>query len=200
MEDFQVLLRLFLTFCKIGAFTFGGGYAMIPLIKKEVVDINGWLKEEDFVDALAVTQAAPGAVAVNTAVFIGFKIRGVTGSVACALGAVLPSFVIIVIIAAFLYSFQSLQFIGWIFAGIRPAVLGLIAAAGFGLGRTILTTHKATVVFCASLFALLILDVDPIIVLALAGVLSCLFGCLGLGARIDAKKPYALPEKKGKVK
>lgn len=200
MGKLQILSKLFFTFCKIGAFTFGGGYAMIPLIKKEVVDINKWLEEEDFVNALAVTQAAPGAVAINTAVFIGFKIAGIVGSMACALGAVLPSFIIIVIIAMFLHSFQSLQVVKWIFAGIRPAVLGLIAAAAFGLGKTILTSRKAIFICAVSLLFLLLLDVDPIIVLAIASLTSYSFGSFGIKPRTDREKTCAVPERKGKDK
>lgn len=199
MGNFQLLVRMFFTFFKIGAFTLGGGYAMIPLIQKEIVDINKWLKEEDFVDALAVTQAAPGAVAINTAVFVGLKIQGIPGSIACALGAVLPSFLIIVIIASFFYSFQSLQFVEWIFSGIRPAVLGLIAAAGFGLGKTILTTYKSLIVFAASLFALLVLDLDPIIVLIFAAVFSYLISYLAPQFGKAIKQAQDVPEEERKM-
>lgn len=176
MRSFKTILKLFLTFCKIGAFTFGGGYAMIPLIKKEIVDVNKYLNEEDFIDAFSVTQTAPGAIAINMSVFIGYTLQGIPGAIACVFGTVLPSFLIILIIATFLYSYRSFTFVEWIFAGIRPAVLGLLVAAGFGIGRTVLTTFKAIAIFLISSIFLLILNVDPVIVLILATILSYAFG------------------------
>ena len=116
---------LFLTFVKIGMFTIGGGYAMIPLIEREVVN-RGWLDKQDFMDLFAVTQSLPGIFAVNISIFVGYKLRKVTGSIVCALGTILPSFFIILAIALFFNHFQDNVWIIKIFNGIRPAVVALI--------------------------------------------------------------------------
>lgn len=116
---------LFLTFVKIGMFTIGGGYAMIPLIEREVVN-RGWLDKEDFMDLFAVTQSLPGIFAVNISIFVGYKLKRVTGSVVCALGTILPSFFIILAIALFFNRFQDNVWVVKIFNGIRPAVVALI--------------------------------------------------------------------------
>ena len=116
---------LFLTFVKIGMFTIGGGYAMIPLIEQEVVK-RGWLDKQDFMDLFAVTQSLPGVFAVNISIFVGYKLKRVTGSIVCALGTILPSFFIILVIALFFNRFQDNRWVVKIFNGIRPAVVALI--------------------------------------------------------------------------
>ena len=121
-----MLLTLFVTFFKIGLFTIGGGYAMIPLIEREVVDRHGWINREDFLDLLAIAQSAPGVFAVNISIFIGYRLRGVTGSIFCALGTVLPSVLIILAIAMFLGQFRENRVVNNVLKGIRPAVIALI--------------------------------------------------------------------------
>lgn len=123
-------LRLFLSFLKIGAFTFGGGWAMISIIEREIVDKNHWIEREEFLDLLAISQSLPGILAVNIATSVGDKIRGMRGSIAASLGTILPSFIIILIIAIFLTPevIKSNRVISSIFMGIRPAVVALIVA------------------------------------------------------------------------
>jgi len=121
-----MLLTLFITFFKIGLFTIGGGYAMIPLIEREVVERKGWISREDFLDLLAIAQSAPGVFAVNISIFIGYRLRKSTGSVFCALGTVLPSILIILAIALFAGNYRDNQTVENIFKGIRPAVIALI--------------------------------------------------------------------------
>lgn len=116
---------LFLTFVKIGMFTIGGGYAMIPLIEREVVN-RGWLAKQDFIDLFAVTQSIPGIFAVNISIFVGYKLKNLSGSIICALGTILPSFVIILAIALFFNHFEDNVWVVKIFNGIRPAVVALI--------------------------------------------------------------------------
>ena len=135
------LLHLFWTFFKIGATTFGGGYAMLPIIKHEVVERNSWISDEEFVDVVAVAQSVPGAVAVNSSIFIGYKVRGYPGAFAGMLGTVLPSFIVILLIAAFLLNLQK-QNRGSSLAGIRPAVVALIAAAVVRLGKPVVKPKK----------------------------------------------------------
>lgn len=122
-------LSLFSTFFRIGAFTIGGGYAMIPLIQREIVDAKHWLDEEEFLNMIALAQAAPGVIAVNSAIFIGYRIGGWRGLVASVLGAVLPSFVIILLIAMVFRDICKYPAVEAVMKGMRPAVVGLLAAA-----------------------------------------------------------------------
>ena len=123
----KLFLQLFWTFFKIGAFTFGSGYAMIPMIEKEVVDRRKWFDKDEFYDQFALASSAPGPFALNTAVFVGYKMAGWWGSLAAVLGAVIPSFVIILVIAVYLTGFRDNPYVEAAFKGIRPAVIALIA-------------------------------------------------------------------------
>ncbi|MDR0988442.1 MAG: chromate transporter [Prevotellaceae bacterium] len=129
-------LEAFGIFFKIGSFTIGGGYAMIPLIEREVVSKRRWISPEEFIDLLAVAQSSPGVFAVNIAIFIGYKLRGVRGSIVTAMGTILPSFLIIVAIALFFQQFKENTVVERIFKGIRPAVVALIAAPTFTLAQS----------------------------------------------------------------
>ncbi|HHU82900.1 MAG TPA: chromate transporter [Firmicutes bacterium] len=130
--------KIFLAFLKIGAFTFGGGYAMLPLIRETVVEREKWVSDEGFLDIISLTQSVPGALAVNTAVFIGRQLAGVPGALAATAGAVLPSFLIILAVAAFFIRFSQHPLIIKVFMGIRPAVVGLIAYAVILLGKKVI--------------------------------------------------------------
>lgn len=125
--------QLFLTFLKIGAFTFGGGYAMIPLIQREVVDNRHWVSEKDILDVVAIAESTPGPIAINAATFIGFKVAGNLGALCATLGVVLPSFCIIVAVSYVLEAFQHLRAVRYAFWGIRAGVLALILKALWSL-------------------------------------------------------------------
>lgn len=122
-----MLWRLFWSFFKIGAFTFGSGYAMLPMIEREVVERKRWFEREDFYNQLSLAQSAPGPVALNTAVFVGYKMRGWTGALVSVLGTVIPCFTIILLIAVFLGGFRDNSYVDAAFKGLRPAVVALIA-------------------------------------------------------------------------
>ncbi len=126
---------LFSSFLKIGAFTFGGGFAMIPLIQREMIDRRGWIEREDFLELLTLAQSAPGPIALNAAVFVGYKIAGYRGALAAVAGVVLPSFIIILLIAMYFTNFRDNRYVDAAFKGMRPAVVALIAAPVFGLAR-----------------------------------------------------------------
>ena len=132
------LIQLFITFFKIGAFTFGGGWAMISIIEKEIVDKHKWIEREDFLDLLAVAQSLPGILAVNIAVSVGDKVRGVKGSMAAAAGTILPSFLMILAIAIFLTpeTIKNNETLTAIFRGIRPGVVALIVAPVISSARS----------------------------------------------------------------
>ncbi len=167
------LAELFLTFFKIGAFTFGGGYAMLPLIQREVVNVKKWLSEDEFGDVLAVTQSAPGALAVNSSVFIGYNLAGLPGATVAVLGSVLPSFFIILVVATFFTQFSSQPIVQRMFYGIRPAVVALIAYAVLKLGKNILVTSLGYFIALAVLLLHLLFGISPIqniFLAAIAGV------------------------------
>ena len=129
MKNNRNLLPLFLTFLKIGAFTFGGGYAMIPLIQKEVCEKKKWLSDEDILDIIAIAESTPGPIAINAATFVGYRTCGFLGAAMATFGIVLPSFLIITIIAAVLKEFAELRAVQYAFFGIRAGVLALIVKA-----------------------------------------------------------------------
>jgi len=125
----------FRTFFKIGMFTLGGGYAMIPLIEEEVVNRHQWVSKDEMLDLIAIAQSCPGVFAINISIFIGYKLRKTQGAIATALGTALPSFLIILAIAIFFHQFEDNKVIAAMFKGIRPAVVALIAVPTFNLGR-----------------------------------------------------------------
>ena len=128
-----MLLKLFTTFFKIGLFSFGGGFAMIPLIQREVIEKNGWIDEKDFLDMLVLAQSTPGPIAVNTAVFVGYKTAGMLGAIMAALGTVLPSFIVILLLALFFVEVRENRYVDAAFRAMRPAVVALIVAPLMGL-------------------------------------------------------------------
>lgn len=129
MKKLKKLLEVFWVFFKIGAFTFGGGYAMIPLISKETVENKKWIDDQDILDIVAIAESTPGPIAINTATFVGYRVAGVLGSAFATLGTVIPSFVIILLISFVLEEFQHITVIKYAFQGIRAGVLALIIKA-----------------------------------------------------------------------
>lgn len=165
-----MLFQLFYIFLKIGAFTIGGGYAMIPLIEAEIVTKKGWLAKEDFLDLLAIAQSAPGVFAVNIAIFIGYRLRGVRGCIVTALGAILPSFLIILCIALFFLRFKENPTVEAIFRGIRPAVVALIAAPTFNLAKAAKINRYTIWIPIISALLIWLLGFSPIWIILLAGI------------------------------
>lgn len=133
----EKLWKLFLVFIKIGAFTFGGGYAMIPLIQKEIVENQKWATDEEVLDMFAIAESTPGVIAVNTATFVGYKVAGVLGSVIATISIVTPAFLIISVISLFLEQFLAFRWVAYAFSGIRVAVIVLIINAAIKLGKLV---------------------------------------------------------------
>ncbi len=171
------LHELFLVFMKIGAFTIGGGYAMIPLIKDEL-DKRHWIGEDELPDIIALAQSAPGILAVNVSIFTGYKIRGVKGSIAATIGSVLPSFLIILAIAMAFSNFQDNPVVISIFKGIRPVVVSLIAAPMISMAKKSDKTWWAWMITILSLLAVAFLQVSPIYVIIVVIVLALAFAKL----------------------
>lgn len=143
------LLKMFLTFAKIGVMTFGGGYAMLPILQREIVEKNGWATEEELTDYFAIGQCTPGIIAVNTATFIGHKKKGVIGGIVTTLGVVFPSLVIITVIAAFLTNFADIPAVRNALAGVNACVVALIASSVLKLGKTTLKNSPSICIFSA---------------------------------------------------
>ena len=167
---------LFSTFFKIGMFTLGGGYAMIPIIQAEVVDKHQWVSKEEFLDLIAISQSCPGVFAINISTFIGYKLKHTTGALCCALGTALPSFVIILLIAMFFRQFQDNPVIAAIFRGIRPAVVALIAVPTFNLARSAKITWVNCWIPIAGALAIWLLGVSPILIIILAALGGYIYG------------------------
>lgn len=166
------LLKIFLTFFKIGMFTFGGGFAMIPLMEKEIVERQGWLEREKFIDAISLTQTAPGAVAINLAIFLGYNMAGFVGAVVATIGVALPSFLIILAIAISFSQFRNSFLVEQIFNGIRPAVVALIAYAGVKLSRTLEWTTFLVGILIFTVISRIVLGLSPIILILIAAILG----------------------------
>lgn len=143
----NIFIDLFLTFAKVGAMTFGGGYAMLPILQREVVEKKGWCSEEELADYFAIGQCTPGIIAVNTATFLGAKQKGTLGGIVATLGMVFPSAVIITLIAAFLRNFADIPAVGHAFNGVRAAVVALIASSVLKLGRTTVKDLPSWIIF-----------------------------------------------------
>ncbi|MGE5599191.1 MAG: chromate efflux transporter [Bacteroidota bacterium] len=170
-------IALFWSFAKIGAFTIGGGYAMIPLIRAELVHGRHWLSDQEFAEILGLAQTAPGAIAVNTSILAGYRLRRLSGALAACLGAVLPSFLIILIVAAFFGQIRGQSLVDKVFRGMRPAIVGLIAAAVLSMGRSLLRSRPQWIVAVVLFILTLSADPHPVFVIALAGLIGyCLPG------------------------
>ena len=171
-------LKLLLSFAYIGAFTFGGGYAMLPMFKRELVDKNGWLTEEELADLFSISQCLPGIIAVNAAVFVGHKHKGVSGSIAAALGVVLPSIIVIMCIAVFVSNFADIPLVQKAFTGLRICVSVLIINVIFNLRKHSIIDLPTTLIFIA-IFVVSVFMLLPVAVLvALAGVTGIIISSL----------------------
>lgn len=169
------LFKLFIAFFKIGLFTIGGGYAMLPMIQKETVDKNGWLNNEEFIDAVAISQTSPGAVAINISIFIGYRLGGFLGAIIATLGTVLPSLLIILAVAMYLYRYKDLQVVEKVFLGIRPAVVSMIASSVYFLGKS-LKFNKETIVFLIVSFIVIVFsNINPVFVILIGGIISSIY-------------------------
>lgn len=172
----QMLLEFFLTCNKIGAFTLGGGYAMIPIMEREFVDKHQWMDRQEFMDIMVVAQTTPGIFAIDMASHIGYKLRGVWGGIVGALGIALPSIIAIMVIAMFFQNFKDNEYVAKFFRGVRPAVVALIAAPCFKMAKTANITWRTVwiPVVCAALIWLL--GVSPIYIIIAAGLAGYLYG------------------------
>lgn len=168
------IIDLFLAFAKIGAVTFGGGYAMLPILQRDIVNKHHWATEEELMDYFAIGQCTPGIIAVNTATFIGHKNNGVAGAVAATLGVITPSIIIITIIAAFISNFSDLAVVKYAFNGIRVCVCVLILNSVIKLAKTALSDKWAFVIFGLVFILSMFFNISSAILVLLAGAMGYL--------------------------
>ena len=169
-------LEFFKTFFRIGLFTLGGGYAMIPIIEEEVVNKKHWIEKKDFLDIVAISQSCPGALAINMSAFIGYRLKKVPGAVVSSIATALPSFIIILLIAMFFHQFKNNAVVAAIFRGIRPAVVALIAVPTFTLAKDACITLNNCWVPIICILAIYMFGVSPIFVILLSGVCGYVYG------------------------
>lgn len=184
----MIFLELFLTFLKIGALTFGGGTAMIPLVADEVV-ARGWLTDEQLLNFVAISESTPGPFAVNTATYVGALVAGLPGALCATLGVVLPSFVFVLIIAKFLMKFSTNRYVAGCVSCLKPTVVGLIAAALLSLGAKVLfpsgtaDINLYTLIFSACVAGLMAFlsfkKLHPILIIVISAALGLIFGYAG---------------------
>lgn len=174
----KIYWQLFSIFFKIGSFTLGGGYSMIPLIEREIVDNKKWISHKDFIDMLALAQAAPGVIAINTAIFVGYKIKGVKGSLVTSLGCALPSFLIILLVATIFTDIKDNEIVQRIFKGIRPAIVALIAAPVWNMAKSANVTWKTAFIPIAAALLIWGLNISPVIIILAAIIGGITYGIL----------------------
>ena len=171
-ERIQMLWRVFFTFFKIGAFTFGGGYAMIPLIQRETVEKYGWISDDDILEVLAIAESTPGPIAINAATFIGYRVAGFLGALCATLGVALPSFVVILAISGVLRQFQHIKAVQYAFVGIRAGVLALIVKAFWGMLKKAEKSAVSYAIMLCVFAAVVFWDASVVLLLLLCALLG----------------------------
>lgn len=169
------LLKLFLAFLKVGAFSFGGGYAVLSLIQKEVIESSRWISPKDFIDIVAIAEMTPGPIAVNSSTFVGYKVGALAGSAIATFAVVLVPITITLLVSVYYNKFRHLKQVNWIIRGIRPAVMGLIAAACIKIGKTSIVDVKGTIIALLVFIGVYKLKINPILAILISGVLGVIF-------------------------
>ena len=170
----KIIFEIFLSIFKIGAFTFGGGYAMIPLIEQEVVNNKKWLNKDEFMDGLVVAQSLPGAMAINASIFLGYRIAGILGAISALIAVILPSFIIIILIAAFFMQFRNNYYVNAAFMGITAAVPMLVLVGTISLVKGIPKNLSSLITILISLIALIFFHINPVVIIV-SGVYGAIF-------------------------
>ncbi len=170
----MILWQLFITSVKIGMFSFGGGYAMLPLIESEVVG-KGWMTQPEFIDMVAISQMTPGPIAINSCTFVGYKMAGITGALAASTGMILPPFIFISIVAMLWMRFAEARVVKSIFQILRPVTVGLIASAALILARVSLINIPSIIMFLLALAAMLKTKINPIWLIIAGGIVGIIF-------------------------
>ncbi|MBU3137235.1 chromate transporter [Clostridium gasigenes] len=171
----DIIFKLFFSFLKIGAFSFGGGYAMLPFIQREIVTTNNWISMPEFMDIIGISQMTPGPIAINSATFVGYKIQGVCGSLAATLGVITTSFILVSIISKVLAKFKNSAVVKSALLGMRPVLIALILSAFLELAKESYLDFKSIVITIIIGGLLLTKKVHPILVIVIAAILGVIF-------------------------
>ena len=171
----EILIKLFLTFLKIGTFSFGGGYAMIPFIQKEIVEKNTWISISEFIDIIGISQMTPGPVAINSATFVGYKVNGIIGSVFATIGVVTTSFILVIIANRTLEKFKESKAIKAALTGMRPILIALILKATIDLAKESYIDLKSIIIATIIGIVLFKKNINPILAIVISGVLGLMF-------------------------
>lgn len=171
----MALINLFLTFLKIGMFGFGGGYAMIPFIEREVVINNSWITDVEFLDIMGISQMTPGPVAINTATFVGFRVDGVVGALVATFGVVIFSFIAVVFISKSMDKFKDNKYLNGVFTGLKPVLIALIISAFVSLAKDSYTDIRSIIISVITLSLLLSKKIHPILVIIFSAVMGIIF-------------------------
>ena len=177
------LLKIFGTFLRIGAFTFGGGYAMIPLINKETVEKNKWVSDDDILDIIAISESTPGPISVNAATFIGYKVAGFWGAFFATLGLILPAFIIMLILSCILRYVKDIRVVEYAFLGIRAGVLALIINALIKMYKQVDKNIMAYIIMILSLVLSTFVNINAIVVIILCGLIGLIFSFIERGVK-----------------
>ncbi|AGB41031.1 chromate transport protein ChrA [Halobacteroides halobius DSM 5150] len=167
----MLLVKLFFTFMKIGAFTFGSGYAMLALAEEEVVEVHQWLSAEEFADAVSLSEMTPGPIMINLATFVGTKLKGTFGAIIASLGLIIPPIIALIIITRLYIDYKDNQIVDKIFKGLKPAVIGLIITVVIKLGRSTFVEVKSVLITIMTIISILI-GLHPILAVVGAGTLG----------------------------
>ncbi|MBP1743981.1 MAG: chromate transporter protein [Firmicutes bacterium] len=171
----MLLLKLYIAFFKIGAFGFGGGYAMLPLIEREIVTTHQWISYREFIDIIGISQMTPGPVAINAATFVGYKMAGIPGSISATLGVVTLSFVLVSIASHYVIKFKESKFMKLVLLGMKPALAGLVISAFLSLARESYIDARSVIIGLMVMAMLFSKRIHPILVIAVSGLLGVLF-------------------------
>ena len=166
------IIKLFISFFKVGAFSFGGGYAMLPLLEREVIDTHKWMDYGEFLNIFAISEMTPGPIAINAATFLGYRIRGLAGATVATFAVVLPSFIVITCIVIFLNRYKKSPYIDWIFKGIRPMVLGFIGAAGITVSKNGIVDVRSFLIALFVFYIVTFKKINPILGIVIAGIVG----------------------------
>lgn len=195
-QGMRLIWSIFWTFFKIGPVTFGGGYAMIPLIEREVVERKGWLSEQDIADVFAISESVPGAIALNSSTFVGYRIAGVRGAVSAMLGVLLPTFLIVLALCACFLQVRDNPRIEVAFMGIRPAIVALIVFAGVKIGHTAVVDKTTLLLVCLTVAILMLVHMNPVLIIIGGGLAGALL--VSLKTRLGMQVQFEKPSKKNR--
>ncbi|OWZ84454.1 chromate transporter [Natranaerobius trueperi] len=168
----MIIVQLFFSFLKIGFFSFGGGYVMIPLIKEKIITDKGWLSSSEFIDVIAIAEMTPGPIAINSATFVGYQVAGLSGAISSTLGVITPSVILILISAKFLLKYYQKPYVKNFFQGVRPAIIGLVLSAGIIIGRSAIIDFKGLIIASIVFFVMVFKKPNPIMMIMVSAIIG----------------------------